>query len=99
MGLLFRNSDWPPQIGPLTHPQTHSKTASGLLEISLRDGIGPLTHPPTFAGSPPGTGAWVLAHPRNGPRPFWFPAPRMDDFPLTRGNSRLRLGGLKEVSR
>ena len=28
--------------------------------------IGPLTPPPTFAGSPPGTGAWVLAHPRNG---------------------------------
>ena len=27
--------------------------------------VGPLTPPPTFAGSPPGTGAWVLAHPRN----------------------------------
>jgi hypothetical protein len=34
-----------------------------------RDGpkIGPLTHPPTFAVSPPGTGSWVLAHPRNVP--------------------------------
>jgi len=68
MGFLFWNSDWPPQIGPLTHPPTHSKTASGLLEISLRDGIGPRTPPPTFAGSPPETGAWVLTHPRNGPR-------------------------------
>ena len=31
--------------------------------------IGPLTPPPTFAVSSPGTGAWLLAHPRNDPRP------------------------------
>jgi hypothetical protein len=30
-----------------------------------KQSIGPLTSPSTFAGSPPGTGAWLLAHPRN----------------------------------
>jgi len=76
---------WPPKISPLTNPPTYSKIASGLLENSLRDGIGPLIPPPTFAGSPPGTGAWVLAHPRNDPRPSETPRPAgMDD--------RLRVG-------
>ena len=48
--------------------------------------IGPLTPPPTFAVSSPGTGAWVLAHPRNDPRPSESPAPRRDICPLMRGD-------------
>ncbi len=53
-------------------------------------GLGPLglvpLHTPTFAVFPPGTGVWVLAHPRNDPRSFVLVAPRRSYFPLTRGN-------------
>jgi hypothetical protein len=51
-------------IGPHTHPPTHSNTASGVEDISLRAGIGPHT-PPDLCGVPSRRGTWVLVHPRS----------------------------------
>ena len=50
-----------------------------------RRSVGPLTPPPTFAGSPPGTGAWVLAHPRNDLWDIQLPGLEVELTGMSRG--------------
>ena len=53
--------------------------------------MGPLTPPPTFTVSPPGTGAWVLTHPRIPANRTWFPGDTVN-YGIGQGLIRVAVG-------